>query len=145
MISPGSLQTLDALVAGSVEEPPLATPPTAPTVGSCYIVADGATDAWAGKSQCVAAWTSGGWRFVAPVEGMTLYECTSGNWAVFRGATWEIGNLRGGALLIDGEQVVGARAAAIESPSGGAVVDTEARAALEAVLDTLRQHGLIDA
>jgi hypothetical protein len=34
-----SLQTLDILVAGAVEEPPLSTPPTSPSVGACYIVA----------------------------------------------------------------------------------------------------------
>jgi hypothetical protein len=91
----------------------------------------------------VAAWTAGGWRFIAPVEGMMLYERTSGTWAVFRSGAWELGNLRGAALLIDGQQVVGPRAASIASPSGGTVVDVEGRAAVDAILDTLRQHGLI--
>jgi hypothetical protein len=39
--------------------------------------------------------------------------------------------------------VVGARAAAVEDPSGGATVDTEARAAITAMLERLREHGLI--
>jgi len=47
-------------------------------------------------------------------------------------------------LFIDGEQVVGTRAAAIAAPSGGAIVDTEARAAVSQILEGLRQHGLID-
>jgi hypothetical protein len=113
-------------------------------MGDCYIVAPEATDAWAGKSQFVAAWTSGGWRFVPPVEGMLLYERTSGTWAVFRNAAWELGSVRGVALVIEGQQVVGPRAAAIPSPSGGTVVDVEGRAAVAAILDALRQHGLID-
>lgn len=137
------LQTLDILVAGAVEEPPLATPPASPTVGACYIVASAATDAWAGKSQFVAAWTSGGWRFVPPLEGMCLYERTSATWAEFRNGAWEIGIERAAALLIDGQQVVGPRGAAIPSPSGGATIDSESRAAIDAILGALSQHGLI--
>jgi uncharacterized protein DUF2793 len=138
-----ALQTLDVLVSGSVEEPPRATPPASPAIGACYIVAEAATDAWIGKSQSLAAWTSGGWRFIAPLDGMSLYERASGTSAVFRNGAWEVGSLRGSSLIVDGQQVIGPRAAAIESPIGGSVIDTEARAALDAVLDTLRQHGLI--
>lgn len=139
-----SLQILDILVSGAVEEPPRATPPAAPAIGACYLVAAGATDAWAGMSQSIAAWTSGGWQFVAPVEGMSLYERTSDTWAAFRNGAWEIGIIRGAQLLIGGEQVVGSRAAAIESPGGGSVIDAEGRSAIDAILDALRQHGLID-
>jgi hypothetical protein len=139
-----SLQTLDILVAGAVEQPPLANPPASPAPGACYIVDASATDAWAGKSQYVAAWTTGGWRFVAPVEGMLLYERTSGTWAAFRNGAWELGMVRASALLIGGQQVVGPRAAAIQSATGGTVVDSECRAAIDAILDAMRQHGLID-
>ena len=138
-----ALQTLDVLVAGAVEQPPLANPPTSPELGACYIVAAGATDAWAGKAQCVAAWTSGGWRFVSPADGMILYERTSGTCAAFRNGAWELGMERAAALLIDGQQVVGPRTAAIASPSGGAVIDAESREAINAILSALSQHGLI--
>ena len=111
--------------------------------GDCYIVAEGATGAWSGKSQCLAAWSSGGWRFISPVEGVALLERSSGTCATFRNGAWEFGILRGASVLIGGDQVVGARGAAIESPTGGAFVDAEARAALNAILDTMRQHGLI--
>jgi Protein of unknown function (DUF2793) len=139
-----SLQTLDMLVSGSVEEPPLTTPPPSPVLGAAYIVADGATGDWAGKSPSVAAWTSGGWRFVAPVDGMSLYERSSGTWAIYRNGGWEVGNLRGAAVVIGGVQVVGPRAAAVSPPSGGSVVDSEARGTIEAILGALREHGLID-
>ena len=139
-----ALQTLDALVAGAIEEPASANPPTAPAVGACYVVADGATDAWAGFAQSVAAWTSGGWRFISPAEGMSLYERTTGTWTVFRNGAWEAGLVRGSALVIGDEQVVGPRAAAIASPAGGATVDLESRASIDAILEALRQHGLIE-
>jgi hypothetical protein len=54
-------------------------------------------------------------------------------------------SLRGEMLLIGGQQVIGARAAAILGPSGGSVVDAEARASVDAILDALREHGLIGA
>jgi hypothetical protein len=139
-----SLQTLDALVGGAVEEPPVATPPASPSEGACYIVGADATGAWAGKAQSVATWTSGGWRFVAPIDGLLMYERTSGTWALCRNGAWEVGAVRGSSLLIDGEQVIGRRAAAIASPAGGAVIDGEARAAVDAILGALREHGLIE-
>jgi Protein of unknown function (DUF2793) len=128
-----------------VDEPPRASPPASPALGSCYIVAPGATDAWAGKSGFVVAWTAGGWRFVSPAEGMRLFERTSGTWAAFRNGSWETGLVRGVSLVIGGQQVVGERRAAIDTPAGGSVVDTEGRLAIAAILDALRQHGLIEA
>ena len=139
-----SFQTLDLLVAGAVEELPLAAPPMSPALGACYIVADAATDAWAGRSQCVAGWTSGGWRFVEPVEGLSLFVGSTGTWATFRAGAWEIGRVRGDAVMIGDQQVVGSRAAAIASPAGGATVDSEARVAVDAILGALREHGLIE-
>ena len=81
--------------------------------------------------------------FARSIEGMLLYERTSGTWAAFRNGGWEFGSVRGTALLIGDQQVVGARADAIASPSGGTVVDVEARDAVDAILIALRQHGLI--
>jgi hypothetical protein len=72
-----------------------------------------------------------------------MYERTSSAFAVFRSGAWEIGALRGSGLFVDGQQVVGARCAAIAAPSGGAVEDAEARTAIDDILNTLRQHGLI--
>jgi len=140
-----ALQTLDALVAGSVEEGPRAAPPAAPTVGACYVVGSPPTGEWAGKAQSVAAFTTGGWRFVAPVEGMSLYVKASGNWATYRLGTWETGTLRGSSVVLGGQQVVGSRGGAIASANGGTTIDVQARAAIDQILAALRQHGLIDA
>jgi hypothetical protein len=139
-----ALQTLDTLVAGSVEEGPRTTPPTAPSLGAGYIVGSSPTGAWAGKSQSVAAFTSGGWRFLAAVEGMSLYVKASGSWATYRLGVWEIGTLRGSSVVLGGQQVVGGRAAAIASATGGTTIDVQARVVLDQVLAALRQHGLID-
>jgi hypothetical protein len=139
-----ALQTLDALVAGAIEEPPRADPPSSPTVGETYIVAGPASGEWSGKDDYVAEFTTAGWRLIQPQEGMTFYVRSSGIWAVYRAAAWELGQLRGSALLVAGQQVVGSRAAAIASATGGATIDAEARGVLDQILAAMRQHGLID-
>ena len=138
-----ALQALDCLVAGAVEEPSTVTPPAAPVLGACYIVDQSPTGAWTGMSHCVAGWTSGGWRFIQPIDGMTFYVRSTSTWTVFRSGAWEVGIVRGDALILGGEQVVGPRLAGIPSASGGTTVDAEARAVLDEVLNALRQHGLI--
>lgn len=139
-----ALQTLDVLVAAAVEEPPRAVPPATPTIGAAYIVGSAPTDAWVGKAQSIAAYTGGGWRFMAPVEGMAAYVKSIGCGAIYRAGAWEIGVLRGSSLAIDGVQVVGGRTGAIESATGGTTVDTQARSTIDRILTALRQHGLIE-
>jgi hypothetical protein len=139
-----TLQLLDIVVAAAVEEEPRAAPPTDPALGACYIVAPAATGEWAGEDHSLAAFSSGGWRYVPPIEGMSVFIRATGKWALFRAGAWELGALRGSSLLIDGQQVVGPRGAAIAAPSGGSTVDVEARAAVGNILAALRGHGLIE-
>lgn len=138
------LQTLDALVMGAIEEPPRSTPPSSPAVGATYIVGASPTADWAGKTQSIAAFSDGGWRFIAPAEGMQIYVKTADTIAVFRAGEWEVGSVRCSRLIVDGQQTVGARGAAIASATGGLTIDAEARATIELILDRLRTHGLIE-
>ena len=139
-----ALQTLDIVAAAAVEDGPLDTPPAAPALGACYIVGTAPSDAWAANSNALAAYTSGGWRFVIPPEGMTALVKSSALWATFRSGVWEMGVLRGSSLIIGGEQVVGSRVAAIASPAGGTTIDSESRTTIDSILAALRQHGLIE-
>jgi hypothetical protein len=120
-----AVQALEILVAPTVEEPPLAAPPSSPAPGSCYIVADSPTGAWLGRADYLAAFTIGGWRFVAPTDGQTVHVRLTGTKAIYREGVWE---------LADGP---------IASPSGGGTVDAEARSAVDQILNALRQHGII--
>ena len=138
-----ALQTLDAIVAANVEEPPRASPPASPAVGACYIIASGATGAWSGKQNSLACFTAGGWRFIAPIDGLFAYVRSTSVWAVYRSSAWELGALRGSALNIGGQQVVGVRGAAIAAPAGGTTIDVEGRMAIGQILSALRLHGLI--
>lgn len=139
-----ALQSLDLLVAPAVEEEALADPPASPAIGNCYIVGSTPTGDWAGKPQSVAGYTSGGWRFITPLEGLSVYVKSTGQFAAYRSGAWEIGVFRGSSVVIGGKQVVGSRATAIASPSGGSTTDAEARTAIDAILGALRQHGLIE-
>ena len=132
------------MVSAAVEEGPRVSPPGSPTVGSCYIVAASPTGAWVGKQHNLAAFTSGGWRFIAPIDGMAAYVRASSLWAAFRSGAWELGVLRGSSVVLAGQQVLGARASAIPSPTGGTTVDAEARSAIAQILGAIRQHGLIE-
>lgn len=138
-----AVQLLDLIVAAAVEEAPRSAPPTAPAIGATYIVDAGATGDWAGQDQCLAGYTAGGWRFITPRPGTSAYVVSASLWSVFRDGAWETGAVRGDGLFVGGEQVVGARAAAIAAPAGGSTVDSQARTAVAQILSALRQHGLI--
>lgn len=139
-----ALIALDAIVAAAVEEPPLASPPALAVAGACYIVADQPSGEWQGRARHLASYTAGGWWFHAAVEGMTAYIKSTGMTAAYRNGAWELGVLRGSSLLCGGQQVVGARVAAIADPQGGVQVDAEARAAIASILAAMRAHGLIE-
>lgn len=138
-----ALQTLDVLVGGCVEGPPQATPPSVPALGAAYVVAAGATGAWSGKSGWLAAWTSGGWRFIAPVDGLQLFDRINQTTSTYRNGGWELGIVRASSVSIGDNQVLGARQPAISAPAGGSVTDVEARAAIASIITALQAHGLI--
>jgi hypothetical protein len=138
-----ALQRLDALVAAAVEEPPRAAPPDAPASGSCYIVAASPTGAWLGHAHALAAYSTAGWRFIAPVEGLTVHVRSTGVNATYRNGGWAMGVVNALSVSVGGQQVVGARSAAISGPTGGSSADAQCRDAVEQILTALRQHGLI--
>ena len=143
MVHNEALLALDAIVAGCVEEGPRASPPANPEPGQAFIVAQGAAGDWAGLGGKVMSFTSAGWRQLDPVEGLSLKVRSTGVDATYRNGAWELGAVRADRLVVDGEQVVGSRVAAISSPAGGTVVDGEVRACVAAILNALRAHGLI--
>lgn len=139
-----ALQRIDMLLCPVVEGPALPSPPADPILGSSYLVAAGATGAWAGQDHALACFTSGGWRFVSPLEGMALVERSSGQMVSRRSGIWETGIVRGQEFQISGQTVLRDRQAAIANPAGGTVADTECRAAVGSILSALRAHGLIE-
>ena len=139
-----ALQLLDVVVAAAVEGAPLSAPPTPPPVGSCYLIGPSPIGVWIGRQNQLANYTSGGWRFITPQEGMAALVKSSGLTATFRAGAWEIGTVTGAKFVVGGQQVVGSRAAAIASPAGGATVDSQSRSVIGLILAAMRQHGLIE-
>ena len=138
-----SLRLADMAIGAAIEGLGVNTPPVSPVDGQCFILGSAPTGAWAGHSQALAGYGAGGWRFVEAVAGLSALDKGSGQTAVFNGTFWELGAIKGAKLAIAGNQVVGPRLAAIANPTGGTSVDTEARATIVAILDRMRQHGLI--
>jgi hypothetical protein len=116
-----ALARIDGLLHPVIEER-LAAPPAPLSEaedGLCWLVDAPATGVWQGKEGQIALRAGGSWRFLAPVDGMTV---------------WHRGNAVR-LFYIDDNWVVGA---GISNPLGGTVVDAEARTALIAILDHLR-------
>jgi hypothetical protein len=138
-----ALALLDIAVQPVVQAIAPATAPPAPVVGQCWVVGTAPTGEWAGQAGALAGWSAGGWRFVAPFEGMTVWSIADGLCARRSGSTWIVGEVAATRILVGGQQVVGARQASIAAPSGGTVVDAEARASILAIVSALDSHGLI--
>jgi hypothetical protein len=138
-----AMAMLDVAVSAAVDGFLADTPPASPAVGDCHVVGPAPTGDWAGHAFVLAGYTGGGWRFIAPFDGLRVYDKASGEVAVYAAGAWARGDLRASKLSVGGNQVVGARQAAVAEPAGGAIVDAEARAAITAILARLRTHGLI--
>ncbi|MFQ5625423.1 MAG: DUF2793 domain-containing protein [Methyloligellaceae bacterium] len=85
-----AIRTLDAIVQLAVLDRDLTVPPGTPAVGARYIVAAGATGAWAGKDSQVAAFQDGAWAFYAPQEGWLGWRTKTSYWhgTAQRGMRW---------------------------------------------------------
>ena len=139
-----ALVRIDAALHAAVEEGPRASPPPAPLEGQCWIVAQGGSGLWSGEDGKLACWTEGGWRLVAPPPGTSVWNKANRVPLLWDGNGWSAGELRCSAVFVAGQQVLGERQPAVPSPSGGTIIDAEARAALNAVIAALMSHGLID-
>jgi hypothetical protein len=139
-----ALTVIDLLVGASVEQTPIAGPPSAPLAGTLYRVASaGASGAFAGREGSLAGFTAGGWRFVVPVEGLRLTDRTTGLEVAYRGGAWTSGVVRASEVTVNGLKVIGPRGPLIADASGGTTIDTQARLAVAQMLAALRTHGLI--
>jgi len=138
-----ALARIDALLDPVVESVLLDAPPAAPAPGQCWIVGATPAGAWSGQALAIAAWTEDGWRFVAPRAGLRAWSLADRVSVMFDGAAWELGALHARHVFVGGVPVVSGQQSAIADPSGGPVPDSQARAAISAILSALRAHGLI--
>ena len=138
-----ALVMADFLIQPVVQSANLLAPPPALTAGQCWIVGASATGDWAGKEAMLACWTAGGWQFLSPFEGMRVWSLADITYLQWTASSWLIGVINARSVSVDGIQVIGSRSGNIAAPSAGAVVDAEARIAIDQILSALRGHGLI--
>jgi len=116
------LARLDALLHCAIEAQ-TATPPTTPQEGQCWLVASSATGVWSGHAGEVATFQQGQWLFQTPRDGLRLFNRATGQELLHSG-TWKA-------------------PAKPALPTGGAVTDTQARAAIAALIDSLVTAGIL--
>ena len=98
-------------------------PPTAPSDGDVYRVIAPAGGDWVGEEDSLAVRIGGAWHFVRPANGMRIYDQAAAQWLVFK-VQWE-------------------SASTPAVPTGGTVVDTEARAAIDGLVTELSRLGIL--
>ena len=138
-----ALALLDIAVQPAVMAMGLDAPPPPPAEGDCWIVGAHPTGEWSGRALSLAGWTASGWRFLAPRDGLTVWQNEDGLTARYSDGAWHVGEVRASKIVIDGNAMLAAPQPPIPDVAGGATIDREAREAIEAVLETFRIHGLI--
>lgn len=120
-----ALILVDALLH-PVTESELSAPPIPPEadIGKCWLIGPTPTGAWQGKTHQIAIWIGGGWRYFSPAVGMRIRLLSEAVDKIWSGNSW-----------ID--------APAIPDPSGGSVIDVEARAAVTLLLQYFRLIGVV--
>ncbi|MDG5748238.1 DUF2793 domain-containing protein [Qipengyuania sp. XHP0207] len=117
-----SIALLDMLLHPVVQGE-AASAPAAPVPGECWIVAPGASGDWADMDGAIAGWDGAQWTFAQPVVGLAAYEIASASIRIYL-SDWS-------------------RPQSLSEPSGGSVVDTQARSAINAILAALRGAAVI--
>ena len=92
-----ALTRTDALASARVESRDLSTPPGSAVDGEAYIVGPSATGEWAGQEGDLALSLNGGWDFVTPWSGCTVWIEAEKSHVTFDGAIWVAGRTGGGA------------------------------------------------
>ncbi len=121
-----ALLIIDALLH-PIAEAMVASPPSALAMsdaGKCWVIATGASGIWQGKSGQLAYWTGGSWRYLQPKSGMNVYNQTSQSQISFLSGIWQ-------------------NPTAITAPTGGTIIDIEARSAINAIVSHLRDFAQI--
>lgn len=92
--------------------------------GLNWLIDSAPSGEWMGRTNQIASWTSGGWRYFDPVDSMQLFVAVSQETAIFQNNEWKFGG-------------------SIVPPVGGSVVDVEARVVIDSILEVLKVKAII--
>lgn len=101
-------------------------PPASPAEGDCWLVSNSPTGTWESHPGKIACWSSGDWLFAAPRDGLRVLDIAIGQFRLYRSGAWT-------------------SASPPAVPSGGTVVDGEARAAISELIAALADAGILPA
>lgn len=110
-----ALAVLDQLAQAVVVDKDLTAPPGSPANGSMYIVATGATGAWAGQGGKLAYWltTVAAWTFITPADGWSVWVTDEAVRYERKAGAWVIVATGGGASLPVVQTFTGAKTLAL--------------------------------
>jgi hypothetical protein len=117
-----SILSADFLIDSAIEGV-ASSPPTSPVVGSMWLIGSASSGAFAGKTDNLAGWSEGGWRFFVPRDGMRVFDLSQSAFRLYRHG-WTV------------------PAAPLE-PTGGAIVDAQVRLALASLIEALKTAGIL--
>jgi hypothetical protein len=100
-------------------------PPGSPGEGECWLVGSSPTGEWLDHEGELACHEAGNWIFLVPRDGLHLLDRSTGQSMLYR-AGWTM-------------------AVAPAAPTGGAIVDAEARTAIAELIDALADAGILPA
>ena len=83
-----ALARIDATHQMAVESRTQAAPPFVVLAGESYLIAPGATDAWAGQDGKLASFVNGAWVFLEPLFGWQVWVADEALRLTFDGANW---------------------------------------------------------
>ncbi len=86
-----NLKRLGAIVCLAVASRTVTTPPSSPADGDRYIIPSGASGAWAGKTNQVAARVAGAWDYYVPQVGWLAYVADESVLSVYKSTGWSTG------------------------------------------------------
>lgn len=99
------------------------TPPATAADGDCFRVTAPAAQAWEGCENHLAVRIGGDWHFIAPSDGMHLFDIAADSSLFFK-TVWHV-------------------AVRPATPTNGAVIDVEARSAIEQLIAALYDIGVL--
>ena len=117
-----ALTIVDSLLHCAIEGI-TATPPATPASGANWLVGAGGTGAWTGQDGQIASYQEGNWIFIAPRDGVSVLNRATGQQIHYFGG-WQT-------------------PVAPAAPTGGTIIDTQARAAIASLISALLTAGVL--